>query len=113
MPIDPRNCFCQTRRTTLVGMAKLGLLGAAGKSGLGLAQTSLAANPPALSNTQATWRAMSRVGYGPTPALLRSVQSAASPKDWALAQVDLALAASRLPPAISPGQAAFNAHYRS
>ena len=109
MPTESRDPFPQTRRTTLVGMVKLGLLVAAGKSGLGLAQTSLAANPPALSHTQAAWRAMSRVGYGPTPALLRSVQSAASPKDWALAQVDLALAASRLPPAISPGQAAFNA----
>ena len=109
MRLDPRDHFSPTRRSALLGIGELGLLAALGRSGPSLAQISLAATPAALSTTQATWRAMSRVGYGPTPALLRSLESAASPKEWALAQVDLALAASRSPPAIPPENAGFNA----
>lgn len=55
------------------------------------------------------WRAMSRVGYGPTEALVREVQAASSPKEWALQQVDLAFAASKRDPVIPDDSADFNA----
>ena len=48
----------------------------------------------------AQWRAVSRLGYGPTPALLQSVQASASPRDWALQQVDTAWQANRSAPAM-------------
>lgn len=54
-------------------------------------------------------RAMSRVGYGPTAALVRTVQAAPSPKEWALQQVDLAFAASKKAPRIAANAADFNA----
>ena len=40
------------------------------------------------------WRVLTRLGYGPTPALLQSVQ-ASDPRAWALTQIDVAWAASR------------------
>ena len=55
------------------------------------------------------WRALSRVGYGPTAALVHSVQAAASPKDWALQQIDLAATASQSPPQLAADIAAINA----
>ena len=54
------------------------------------------------------WRVLSRVGYGPTPPLLQAVQSAPSSRAWALQQVDLAYAASMLPPVIAPDLKEFN-----
>lgn len=55
----------------------------------------------------AVCRASSRLGYGPTPA---SAQAAsADPKAWAMRQIDEAYAASRQPPRIPAGVAAFNA----
>jgi len=50
---------------------------------------------------EAQWRALSRLGYGPTPALLQSMQGT-EPRTWALAQVDAASAASRQKPQIPP-----------
>jgi uncharacterized protein (DUF1800 family) len=44
---------------------------------------------------------MSRIGYGPTPGLVRAVQAAPSAKDWALQQIDLAHAASQIVPRMS------------
>jgi len=55
------------------------------------------------------WRAVSRVGYGPSEALVRSVQAAPSPRAWALQQIDLARAASQSPPRLAPDLADFNA----
>ena len=55
------------------------------------------------------WRVLSRLGYGPTPALVDAVRQASSPRDWALAQLDAAYAASQQPAAIAPEWAAFNA----
>jgi uncharacterized protein (DUF1800 family) len=43
----------------------------------------------------AIWRATSRLGYGPTPALAQAAQPSA--KAWSLAQLDAAKAASQLP----------------
>ena len=61
------------------------------------------------SATLASWRALSRVAYGPSPALIQSIASSASPKTWALAQLDAAWAASRLPPSIPADLIDFNA----
>jgi uncharacterized protein (DUF1800 family) len=55
------------------------------------------------------WRAVSRVGYGPSDALLRVVQAGGSARAWALRQVDLAFSASQAPPQIAPEWAGFNA----
>jgi uncharacterized protein (DUF1800 family) len=67
---------------------------AAGSFAQGLADNSAAA----------TWRATSRLGYGPTPALAQAAQ--ASAKAWSWAQIDTAKAASQrpatLPPALQP-----------
>lgn len=71
-----------------------------------LAQTADAG--PTTSDTD-TWRALARVGYGPNPALLRSLQAAPSARAWALQQVDVAYTASQQPPHIAPDLAAFNA----
>ncbi|MEO6624624.1 MAG: DUF1800 family protein, partial [Burkholderiaceae bacterium] len=55
------------------------------------------------------WRAMSRVGYGPTLERVLALQSAASAKAWSLEQVDLAFAASQTPPRLAPDLAGINA----
>jgi uncharacterized protein (DUF1800 family) len=77
-----------------LGTACAGLQGAASFSGW--AQS---ASPTASSSTLAEqWRALSRLGYGPTPALLQSVQAASSPRAWALQQIDSAYRASQSAP---------------
>ncbi len=55
------------------------------------------------------WRALSRVGYGPTPQLVRAVHAAPNAKAWALQQIDLAYAASQSAPQIAADLADFNA----
>ncbi|MCY7306297.1 MAG: DUF1800 domain-containing protein, partial [Rhodoferax sp.] len=55
------------------------------------------------------WRAMSRVGYGPTPERVSALQGAASPKAWALEQIDLAYASSKTPPGLAPDLVGINA----
>ena len=44
------------------------------------------------------WRALSRLGYGPTAALVRDIQNTSSPRDWALQQIDMAWRASQSAP---------------
>jgi uncharacterized protein (DUF1800 family) len=67
-----------------------------------LAACMLAANPPSFSQTlpdhspAAVWRATSRLGYGPTPALAQAAQPSA--KAWSLAQLEAAKAASQAVP---------------
>jgi uncharacterized protein (DUF1800 family) len=72
-----------------------------------MAQSGAATGEPDLLAQQ--WRAMSRVGYGPTPALVRELQAAASPRAWALRQLDLAFAASQAPLVLAKQRSAFNA----
>ncbi|GAB4208738.1 MAG: DUF1800 domain-containing protein [Tibeticola sp.] len=55
----------------------------------------------------ATWRACSRLGYGPTPTLLADLAAHGGPRAWAVAQVDAARTQSRTPPAMSPAWAGF------
>lgn len=64
---------------------------------------------PELSTQAQAWRAMARVGYGPTPGLVDAIQTASSPRAWALQQVDAAFNASQQAPRIAPELADFNA----
>ncbi len=50
------------------------------------------------SETQSTWRATSRLGYGPNAAIAQAALS--DPKAWALLQIDAAYDASKRPPHI-------------
>ena len=56
---------------------------------------------PGDSSLAEQWRALSRLGYGPSPALLRDIQGASSPRAWALQQVDIARQASQSAPSMS------------
>ena len=56
-----------------------------------------------------SWRVLSRIAYGPTPALMQSLASSASPKAWTLDQVDAAWTASRQAPSIAADLSDFNA----
>ena len=68
------------------------------------AQTDAAPFP---ANVAAAWRVASRLGYAPTPASAQAAE--ASPKAWALQQLDAAYAASRRPPALPAELAGINA----
>ena len=96
------------RRAALKSLLALAGMG----TGLGevLAQGSnFQTDSAALSANAQAWRAMARVGYGPTAALVRAVQSERSPKTWALQQIDLAYAASQKPPVLDKELAGINA----
>ncbi len=94
------------RRRALLSIAHLALLGAVGLPRTVLAQ-SIQAAP--LTTAQMAWRAMSRLGYGPSPALVQSLQAAPSARDWSMQQVDSAYTASQQPPAIAADLTDFNA----
>lgn len=77
---------------------------------LGLAACAQTASAPVtdvVASPQANWRVGSRLGYAPTPASAEA--SGASPKAWALQQIDAAYAASQQPAAIPPELARINA----
>ena len=82
------------RRTLLQCLATASLWGTTGLGFKTWAQTGD-------GNLTEPWRAVSRLGYGPTPALLRDIQSASSPRTWALQQIDLAWRASQSAPAMA------------
>ena len=66
---------------------------------------------PALAQTggaEDEWRVASRLGYGPTPALLEEIRRAGGPRYWALAQIEAAYAASGTPARIPQELARFN-----
>ncbi len=90
----------------LPGLFAFALAGLASLSAPALhAQTDGAAALPA--NMAAAWRASSRLGYAPTPASAQA--AAASPRAWAMQQIDSAHAASRRPPGIPAELSRFNA----
>ena len=60
------------------------------------------------TDAAAEWRAASRLGYGPTPALLEEMRRAGGAKAWALREIDAAYAASREPARIPEKLARFN-----
>jgi uncharacterized protein (DUF1800 family) len=63
---------------------------------------------PAFAADADAWRALSRLGYGPSTGLLAQVEAASDPRQWALQQVDAAHAASQQAPRIAPDMALFN-----
>jgi len=64
--------------------------------------------PAAATADGDTWRALSRLGYGPTPSRVAEVRQTGGARAWALAQVDAAAAASEQPPRPAPELAAFD-----
>ena len=64
---------------------------------------------PELTDSAATWRVLSRLGYGPTPALLAQVQQAGGARAWALRAIDEAAAASQRPVQLGSVPGDFNA----
>jgi uncharacterized protein (DUF1800 family) len=91
------------RRRTLQALSAWAL----GSSALGWSAQASAQTPSAAQLADA-WRAMSRVGYGPSPTLQRAVLQG-PPRSWALQQIERAYAASMQPPRISKALAGFNA----
>lgn len=94
---------CISRRTILQSVTASVYLG----SGLTIAQST--PRPSDLSTSAQAWRAMARVGYGPSAALVQTVLAARSPREWALQQIDSAFNASQQPPSIASELADFNA----
>jgi uncharacterized protein (DUF1800 family) len=88
----------------LAGLIAALLAGLAGPAAQAEGQTD--AVPPT-ANLSATWRAASRLGYGPTPDSAQA--AAASPRAWALQQLDVAYAASKRPPTLPAELAGINA----
>jgi uncharacterized protein (DUF1800 family) len=99
----PELALLQRRRTLKRLASGASLLGLSGCQAW--AQTSGHASS---TDTLDAWRAMSRVGYGPSPSLISALQAAPDARAWALAQVDLAFVASQTKPSISPDLAHFN-----
>jgi uncharacterized protein (DUF1800 family) len=62
---------------------------------------------PSAARLADTWRAASRLGYAPTPDSAQA--AAASPRAWALQQLDIAYAASQRPPTLPAELAGINA----
>jgi uncharacterized protein (DUF1800 family) len=112
---NPIADYFQTRSRLTAGLTRrhvvFGTVGLAASAGVGLGRISWAQTPlsPTTAPTQTAWRAMSRVGYGPSPSLSAEVQTAASPQAWALQQIELAYAASHTPPVIATDLVDFNA----
>ncbi|OYU45349.1 MAG: hypothetical protein CFE44_07970 [Burkholderiales bacterium PBB4] len=96
-----------SRRQILKSAAQVGLLGCYGTQRVAWGQAMAPFTAAPIGSP--LWRAASRVGYGPSPALLAEIRQAATPQAWALAQVDLAWSASRQAPQIAPEIAGFNA----
>lgn len=82
-----------------------------GQQALAQSPSSARAASPSIVNASdaEAWRAMTRLGYGPSPSLIRNLQAAPDARTWALQQVDAAHTASQQAPRIAPDLAAFNA----
>ena len=106
-----------SRRTVLRTVATSACLGSGLIFSSAFAQPAkTSASPSAASELPASaqaWRAMSRVGYGPSATLVQAIQAARSPRDWALQQVDAAFVASQQAPRIAAELADFNAPLHS
>ena len=90
-----------SRRQLLTSAAGLGCT-------LSLASWAQTPNAPGNSDLTGQWRAMSRLGYGPTAAQVQQLQRASSPRDWALQQLDAARQASHSAAYIAPELQAIN-----
>ena len=97
------------RRTLLAHTGKWAIAASAAPL---VARSQAAAEPaPGLADTVLAqqWRAVSRIGYGPSELLLADVRAAKHPREWALEQIDRAYAASQTLPALTPDVQAINA----
>ena len=70
-----------------------------------LAQTATESTPFA---SAPAWRALSRLGYGPSASSMRSLAAAPSVSAWAIQELDIAHQASQEPPALSADVAGIN-----
>ena len=61
-----------------------------------------------IQGTAAEWRAINRLTYGPTPALIAEIKSHGKPQNWALTQLDAALKASSEAPKLPPDLVSIN-----
>jgi len=105
MDTTPPELALLQRRNTLKRLASgASLLGLSGRQAWAQASDSTSSTA-----TLDAWRAMSRVGYGPSPGLISTLQSAPNARTWALAQVDAAFAASQTRPLVAPDLVTFNA----
>lgn len=93
-----------TATITQAGLFAALLAGLAGPAAQ--AEGQLEAAPPTARMAD-TWRAASRLGYAPTPDSAQA--AAASPRAWALRQLDAAYAASKRPPTLPAELAGINA----
>ena len=66
-------------------------------------------NPIEVRGAAAEWRAINRLTYGPTPALLADMKTMGQPKSWALTQLEAARKASLEAPKLPPDLASINA----
>lgn len=89
------------RRQVLQCLTGLGALALAGTATHSWAQGNNA--------TADQWRALSRLGYGPSQWLVQDIQAASSPRTWALQQIDLAWRASQSAPAMAADVQEINA----
>ena len=97
-----RNVSNAARTTTLTARATL-------SAALCIALIASFAKPVAAqtdTSAAATWRATSRLGYGPTVATAAAAQP--NPKAWALGQIDAAYAASQTAASVPADSARFN-----
>ncbi len=106
MPAPTNNFSLLSRRTALKALALTSTSGLALTNLPAWCQTAVV---PSKAILQDTWRALSRVGYGPTPDLIIAARSGNGPRAWALDQIDAAFAASQRAPNIEPDLAGFNA----
>jgi uncharacterized protein (DUF1800 family) len=93
------------RRTTLQAL----LAWAAWSSGVVPAAVAQTRRPGPDAPSADAWRALSRVGYGPTSRLAQQVYDRPTARAWALARIDAAHAASRTAPRIPSALAGINA----
>lgn len=93
-----------TATITQAGLFAALLAGLAGPAAQAEGQTDIV---PPTARIADTWRAASRLGYAPTPDSAQA--AAASPRAWALRQLDVAYAASKRPPALPAELAGINA----
>ena len=99
-PID----YLQPSAGTGLGWSRRQVLQGAGAA-LALASGALRAQTPTNTDISdaaaAQWRAMSRLGYGPSAGLVQELTQAKDPRQWALQQLDKAAQASQSEPAIA------------
>ena len=92
----------------VASLATLASFALASSPAAGQGQAPLAVLQGADADLQ-TWRALSRFGYGPSPALVEAVRAAGGGRAWALAQLELAHQASREEARIPQAWSDFNA----